>query len=97
MKIKDVEKLIEDCADYYPREVDFVPYIEIERRAKGHEINSIQAAYELGRNEGINIMKNTLNRNLQRHRQAERKKRVKAALNILKQDTTVDIDGLFKL
>ena len=40
MKIKDVEKLIEDCADYYPREVDFVPYTEIERRAKGHEINS---------------------------------------------------------
>lgn len=97
MKIKDVEKWLKDRNEYYPGRHKTAPYDAIEKYAKDNCINSIQAAYEMGRVHGMNAERRDIEKSLLKYRQAERKKRVKAALNVLKQDTQVDIEGLFKL
>lgn len=38
-----------------------------------------------------------IEKRLDAHSKAERKKRVKAAINVLKQDAEIDIDGMFKI
>ncbi len=37
-----------------------------------------------------------IEKRLDSYSKAERKKRVKAAINVLKQDAKIDIDGMFK-
>lgn len=97
MKIKDVEKWPKDRNEYYPDRYMTAPYDAIEKYAKDNYINNIQAAYEMGRIHGMNAERRDIERSLLKYRQAERKKRVKAAINVLKQDAQVDIEGLFKL
>lgn len=97
MKIKDVEKWIKDRDDYYPCRYKTAPYDVIEKHAKDNGINSIQAAYEIGRIHGMNAERRDIEKSLLKYRQAERKRRIKAALNVLKQDAQVDIEGLIQL
>lgn len=97
MKIKDVEKWLKDRNEYYPSRYKAAPYDAIEKYAKDNGINSVQAAYEIGRIHGMNAERRDIERSLLKYRQAERKKRVKAAINVLKQDAQVDIEGLVKL
>ena len=52
---------------------------------------------ELGRNAGLNEVLFDIEKRLDSHSKAERKKRVKAAINVLKQDAEIDIDGMFKI
>lgn len=89
MKIKEARRYIGDYYAYVPR--------TIEIRAACRKINSIHAAYELGRNAGLNEVLFDIEKRLDAHRKAERKKRVKAAINVLKQDAKIDIDGMFKI
>lgn len=96
MKIKDVEKWLKDRNEYYPDRYMKAPYDAIEKYAKDNYINNIQAAYEMGRIHGMNAERRDIERSLLKYRQAERKKRVKAAINVLKQDAKIDIDGMFK-
>ena len=97
MKIKEARKYI--SAYYYrvPRSIETVPYTEIEVRAAGRKVNSIHAAYELGRMKGIDEVLFDIEKRLDAHSKAERKKRVKSAINVLKQDAKIDIDGMFKI
>ena len=97
MKIKDVDKWLKDRNEYYPSRYKTAPYDAIEKYAKDNGINSIQAAYEIGRIHGMNTERRDIERSLLKHRQAERKKRVKAAINVLKEDAQVDIEGLVQL
>lgn len=97
MKIKDVEKWLKDRNEYYPSRYKAAPYDAIEKYAKDNGINSVQAAYEIGGIHGMNAERRDIERLLLKYRQAERKKRVKAAINVLKQDAQVDIEGLVKL
>ena len=96
MKIKDVEKWLKDRNEYYPGRKT-APYDAIEKYAKDNDINNIQAAYEIGRIHGMNAERRDIERSLLKYRQAERKKRVKAAINVLKEDAQVDIEGLVQL
>lgn len=97
MKIKEARRYIGDYYAYAPRTVDKVPYEAIEVRAICRKITSIHAAYELGRNTGLNEVIFDIEKRLDAHSKAERKKRVKAAINVLKQDAEIDIDGMFKI
>lgn len=97
MKIKEARRYIGDYYAYVMRTVDKVPYEAIEIRAACRKIDSIHAAYELGRNAGLNEVLFDIEKRLDAHRKAERKKRVKAAINVLKQDAKIDIDGMFKI
>lgn len=97
MKIKEARKYISSYYYYVSRSIDKVPYEEIETRAAGRKVNSIHAAYELGRMAGIDEVIFDIEKRLDSHSKAERKKRVKAAINVLKQDTKIDIDGMFKI
>lgn len=97
MKIKEARKYISSYYYYVSRSIDKVPYEEIETRAAGRKIDSIHAAYELGRNAGLNEVLFDIEKRLDAHSKAERKKRVKAAINVLKQDAEIDIDGMFKI
>lgn len=97
MKIKDVEKWLKDRNEYYPSRYKAAPYDAIEKYAKDNAIYIVQAAYEIGRIHGMNAERRDIERSLLKYRQAERKKRVKAAINVLKQDAQVDIEGLVKL
>ena len=45
---------------------------------------------------GIDEVIFDIEKRLDSHSKAERKKRVKAAINVLKQDAKIDIDGMFK-
>lgn len=96
MKIKEARKYISSYYYYVPRSIEKVPYVEIEKRAAGRKVNSIHAAYELGRMKGIDEVIFDIEKHLDAHSKAERKKRVKAAINVLKQDAKIDIDGMFK-
>lgn len=96
MKIKEARKYISAYYYHVPRTIEKVPYAEIETRAAGRKVNSIHAAYELGRMKGIDEVIFDIEKRLNSHSKAERKKRVKAAINVLKQDAKIDIDGMFK-
>lgn len=96
MKIKEARKYISSYYYHIPRTIDKVPYAEIETRAAGRKIDSIHAAYELGRMAGIDEVVFDIEKRLDAYSKAERKKRVKAAINVLKQDAKIDIDGMFK-
>lgn len=96
MKIKEARKYISSYYYYVPRSIEKVPYTEIETRAAGRKVNSIHAAYELGRMKGIDEVIFDIEKRLDAYSKAERKKRVKAAINVLKQDAKIDIDGMFK-
>ena len=96
MKIKEARKYISSYYYHIPRSIDKVPYMEIEARAASRKINSIHAAYELGRMKGIDEVIFDIEKRLDAYSKAERKKRVKAAINVLKQDAKIDIDGMFK-
>ena len=69
----------------------------IEVRAAGRKVNSIHAAYELGRMKGIDEVLFDIEKRLDAHSKVERKKRVKSAINVLKQDAKIDIDGMFEI
>lgn len=97
MKIKEARRYIRDYYAYAPRIVAKVPYEAIEIRAVCWKINSIHAAYELGRIAGLNGVLFDIEKRLDAHSKAERKKRVKSAINFLKQDAKIDIDGMFKI
>lgn len=97
MKIKKARRYIHDYYAYAPRIVNKVPYEAIEIRAACWKINSIHAAYELGRIAGLNEVLIDIEKRLDAHCKAERKKRVKSAINVLKQDAKIDIDGMFKI
>lgn len=96
MKIKEARRYIGKYYANVPRTIKKVPYEAIERKAERQKIDSIHAAYELGRNAGINGVLLDIEKRLDSHSKAERKKRVKAAINVLKQDAKIDIDGMFK-
>lgn len=96
MKIKEARKYISAYYYHVPRSIEKVPYAEIETRAAGRKVNSIHAAYELGRMAGIDEVIFDIEKRLDSHSKAERKKRVKVAINVLKQDAKIDIDGMFK-
>lgn len=96
MKIKEARKYISAYYYHVPRSIEKVPYVEIETRAAGRKVNSIHAAYELGRMAGIDEVIFDIEKRLDSHSKAERKKRVKAAINVLKKDAKIDIDGMFK-
>lgn len=96
MKIKEARKYISAYYYHAPRSIEKVPYTEIEVRAAGRKVNSIHAAYELGRMKGIDEVIFDIEKRLDSHSKAERKKRLKAAINVLKQDAKIDIDGMFK-
>lgn len=96
MKIKEARKYISAYYYHVPRTIEKVPYAEIETRAAGRKVNSIHAAYELGRMKGIDEVIFDIEKRLDSHSKAERKKRVKVAINVLKQDAKIDIDGMFK-
>lgn len=96
MKIKEARKYVSEYYFRTQRSVEKVPYAEIEVRASGRKIDSIHAAYELGRMAGIDEVIFDIEKRLDAHSKAERKKRVKAAINVLKQDAKIDIDGMFK-
>lgn len=97
MKIKEVRRYIGDYYAYVPRDVEKVPYQDIEIRARYRKIDSLHAAYELGRMAGIDEVIFDIEKRLDAHSKAERKKRVKSAINVLKQDAKIDIDGMFKI
>lgn len=96
MKIKEARKYISAYYYHVPSSIEKVPYTEIEVRAAGRKVNSIHAAYELGRMAGIDEVIFDIEKRLDSHSKAERKKRVKVAINVLKQDAKIDIDGMFK-
>jgi hypothetical protein len=96
MKIKEARRYIGEYYANVPRTIKKVPYEDIERKAEHQKIDSIHAAYELGRNAGINEVLLDIEKRLDSYSKAERKKRVKAAINVLKQDAKIDIDGMFK-
>lgn len=96
MKIKEARKYISAYYYHVPRSIEKVPYAEIETRAASRKVNSIHAAYELGRMAGIDEVIFDIEKRLDSHSKAERKKRVKVAINVLKQDAKIDIDGMFK-
>ena len=96
MKIKEARRYIGEYYSYVPRNVEKIPYADIEARSVNRKIDSIHAAYELGRNAGINEVILDIEKRLDAHSKVERKKRVKAAINVLKQDAKIDIDGMFK-
>lgn len=97
MKIKEARKYISAYYHHIPRSIEKVPYTEIEVRAAGRKVNSIHAAYELGRMKGIDEVIFDIEKRLDSHSKAERKKRVKAAINVLKQDAKIDIDAMFRI
>lgn len=97
MKIKEARRYIGEYYVNVPRTIKKVPYEAIERKAEHRKIDSIHAAYELGRNAGLNEVLFDIEKRLDAHSKAERKKRVKAAIIVLKQDAEIDIDGMFKI
>ena len=97
MKIKEARKYVSEYYFSLQRSVEKVPYAEIETRATGRKIDSIHAAYEMGRMAGIDEVIFDIEKRLDAHSKAERKKRVKSAINVLKQDAKIDIDGMFKI
>lgn len=97
MKIKDIEKWIKGRNENYPSSCQTAPYNFIEKYTKDNGVNDIQAAYEIGRFHGMIIERREIEKSLLKYRQAERKKRVKAAINVLKQDAQVDVEGLVNL
>lgn len=97
MEIKEARKYVNEYYFRTQRTVEKVPYEEIEVRAEGRKIDSIHAAYELGRMAGIDEVILDIEKRLDAHSKAERKKRVKAAINVLKQDAKIDIDAMFRI
>lgn len=97
MEIKEARKYVNEYYFRFQRSVEKVPYAEIEVRAEGRKIDSIHAAYELGRMAGIDEVIFDIEKRLDAHSKAERKKRVEAAIKVLKQDAKIDIDGMFKV
>lgn len=97
MKIKDIEKWIKDRNEYYPSRCQTAPYNAIEKYSKDNGINDIQAAYEIGRFHGMTVERRAIEKSLLKYRQAKSKKRVKAAIKVLKQDAQVDVEELVNL
>lgn len=79
MKIKEARKYISPYYYYVPRSIDKVPYTDIEVRAARRKIDSIHAAYELGRMAGIDEVVFDIEKRLDAYSKAERKKRVKSS------------------
>lgn len=97
MKIKEARRYIGEYYANVPRTIKKSLMKPLKEKAEHRKIDSIHAAYELGRNAGLNEVLFDIEKWLDAHSKAERKKRVKTPINVLKQDAEIDIDGMFKI